>query len=145
MEDLYKIVEKTAEYYNSHPIEWFSIIAKDHNVILRMDVEEFKKHPELTRKCTVQEKETGLEYSKEIKGALVQSFMHLPKEDKFKEVWDKLISLDSEWYLPDSVKWLMYDYWETLCGKLLWKKKKRFTAEQEEDLKRIRKAIHYVE
>ena len=145
MERLYKIVEETAEFYNSNPIEWFTIIAMDGDVILRMDVDEFKKHPELTRKCTVEEKEEGVNYSKEIRGGLVQSFMYVPKEDKVKDIWNNILSLDAEWYLPDSIKWMMYDYWTTLCETQLRRQKKHFTMEQEMDLERIRKAIHYVE
>lgn len=69
----------------------------------------------------------------------------IPEENKFKEIWGHILSLDSELFLPDSIKWLMFDYWSTLAEAMLRKEHKRLNAEQHEELERIRKAINYVE
>lgn len=145
MKELIALTEQIAEYYRTNPVEWFSIIAMDDDVILRMPPDEFAKHPELIEKCNAERKEQGISYSKEIKDIIIQAFKHIPKEDKFKDIWDNIESLDAEWYLPDSIKWMMFDYWTTLAESIIRTNRNSFSYEQMTKLKEIKEAIHYVE
>lgn len=146
MEELYEIVKRAREYYDDKPVDWFSIIAMDGDVTLRISCDEFKKHPELMKDVKMIEKSQGISYQKEIEKTIVESFEHIPQgEDIFSNVWNNICELDAEWYLPDSIKWLMFDYWYYLLDRMHRREVSGWTGEQLQTLKRIKEAIHYVE
>lgn len=146
MDKLYKIVKEASEYYNTHPIQWFSIIAMDGDVTLRVSSEEFKKHPALLKDVKTIPKEQGISYRKEIEDIVVETFEHIPQEeDAFQNIYNNICELDAEWYLMDSIKWLMFDYWYNTANLMLKNKGKTWTQEQKKRLEQVKEAINYVE
>lgn len=145
MEELYSLVKSISKFYKENPIEWFSIIAMNGDIVLRMSADEFNKHPELLEKCNTERKEQGISFSKEMKDIIVQAFQHIPKEDKFNDIFENICELDAEWFLPDSIKWLMFDCWMTTLETMLRIEHRKFTIEQQQKIQKIREAINYVE